>query len=487
MPVNLERSAKDVDITSAEYDAMLRNLQANIIKAHGRNFARHIFLQFTAQPDAVKTWIRDSVVPFVTTAKEQLDQVARRRADPSFDGGLVRGFFLSAKGYEYLGFDTNRFGSSAFRKGMKGRDGGISSIAKLIFDINNKDSKPSRWEPGFQKEIHALITVADASESAVREAAAAIRASVADFADVLAIEEGIVLRRKNAAGDYEPVEHFGYFDGISNPLFTKQDLDEERAENKKRVAWNAEAPLSLVLTDDPFTTEGDALGSYLVYRKLGQDVRAFNERVKTLAGALKTEEELAGAMVIGRFKDGTPVLKANKPSPGPEVANDFNFKEDKDAVRCPFHAHIRKVNPRGTTPLTSLDSERKRRIVRRGIPYGKPMPGITNHTEADPDPNAPRGLLFMCFQANVEKQFEFILRTWADNEHFPTGVLTFGILQKDTGDDPLIGQDRDEAQRWPKQWGNENAGKKSFDFESAITLKGGEFFFAPSIPFLRSL
>ncbi len=482
MPVNLNKPAKEVDIMSAEYDALLRNLQANVLRAHGRNFARHIFLRFTAQPAAVKTWIRDSAGPAVTTAKEQFEQIARRRADPSFNGGLVSAFFLSAKGYEFLGFDTDRFASGTFRKGMKSHSDGI---LQDVLDTSNKDPRPDRWEPGFQKEIHALVTVADAKEDVVKEAVEAIRASVAGIAEVLTVEEGIVLRRKNAAGDHEPVEHFGYFDGISNPLFTKQDLEDERPENRNRTAWNAEARMSLVLTDDPFTNEVDAFGSYLVYRKLDQNVSVFNEQIKALATALNANQDLAGAMVVGRFKDGTPVLKANAPSPGPEVVNDFNFKEDEDGLKCPFHGHIRKVNPRGTTPLTSFESERRRRIVRRGIPYGKPLPGVADPTETDPNPSAPRGLLFMCFQQNVEEQFEFIQRTWVDNEHFPTGIPTLGVFQRDTGDDPLIGQDRNEGQRWPKDWGKK--GKKTFNFESAVTLKGGEYFFAPSIPFLRSL
>ena len=97
------------------------------------------------------------------------------------------------------------------------------------------------------------------------------------------------------------------------------------------------------------------------------------------------------------------------------------------------------------------------------------------------------GLLFMCFQQNVEDQFEFIQRTWADNEHFPTGIPTLGVFQKDTGDDPLIGQNKDESQRWPKSWGDKDAGKKTFNFESAITLEGGEYFFAPSMAFLKGL
>jgi len=431
----------------------------------------------------VKAWIRDSAAPLVTTAKQQLDQIARRKADPHYDGGPVRGFFLSAQGYQLLGFDTDRFASGTFRKGMKDQSDGILAG---ILDTYNKDPHPDTWEPGFRKEIHALITVADAAEDVVKAAAEAIRAGLAGVGEVLTIEEGTVLRRKNLAkgGAPESVEHFGYFDGISNPLFTKQDLDEELPENQSRTAWDAGASLSLVLVDDPFVGEADTFGSYLVYRKLGQNVEAFNKRVAALAAALNTNEDLAGAMVVGRFKDGTPVLKDKVSSPGFELANDFNFQEDPDGLKCPIHSHIRKVNPRGTTPLTSFESERRRRIVRRGIPYGRPMPGIADSTPADPNPAAPRGLLFMCFQHNVEEQFEFIQRTWVDNENFPKGVFTLGLLG-DTGDDPLIGQDRDEAQSWPKSWGN--AGKKDFNFESAVTLKGGEYFFAPSMPFLRSL
>ncbi len=91
----------------------------------------------------------------------------------------------------------------------------------------------------------------------------------------------------------------------------------------------------------------------------------------------------------------------------------------------------------------------------------------------------------MCFQASIAKQFEFIQRTWVDNPNFPVSILN--PFKKDTGDDPLIGQDRDEGQRWPKKWGEESAGRKTFNFEAAVTLRGGEHFFAPSKPFLASL
>ena len=472
MPVTLTKPAEEVRIEKPEYTALLNNLQANILWAHGRTHARHVFIRFTADRAVARTWISNVVGPTVTTAREQLTQRNRRDADPGFDGGLVTGFFLSAKGYEHLGLDTKRF-ESVYRRGMKSQK---TNVVAAITGSRNKDPDPDTWEVGFQGEIHAMVSVADTDPAVANGAADRIRASLAGIGEVLTVEEGTVLRRRTQDGEPEPIEHFGYFDGISNPVFTWQDLARERPETAARENWDPGAPLSLVLADDPHSNETDAYGSYLVYRKLAQDVALFNQRVVELASSLGVDPDLAGAMVVGRFKDGTPVVHDTVPSPGQEVANDFNFREDREGSRCPFHAHIRKVNPRGTTPLTSSESERRRRIVRRGIPYGPLL-------EDAADAAAPRGLLFMCFQQDIDHQFEFIQRTWVDSVIFPKGIL----LESNTGDDPLIGQDPDEAQRWPKRWDDPSAGRKTFNFESAVTLRGGEYLFAPSIPFILSL
>ena len=138
-------------------------------------------------------------------------------------------------------------------------------------------------------------------------------------------------------------------------------------------ATGTRAPASsLVLADDPFSADADAYGSYLVYRKLEQDYDAFSARVKALAADVPISEELAGAYVVGRFKDGTPISARDTPSPGLETDNHFVHSTDKKGLKCPMHAHIRKANPRGTTPKTKPADESARRITRRGIPYGKP-------------------------------------------------------------------------------------------------------------------
>lgn len=476
MSIKLENPAEQFDEKSENARKMLVHLQSNILKPHGRNFTRHIFLQFTSGP-AAKTWLRNEVVPLVRTADEQFNAPA-----DEVDGGTVVGCFLSAAGYEALEFSTDGFASDAFKAGMKSRR---DSFFGPLIGVKNKDPEPEAWHGWSQNEIHALVTIADDDGNKAEAQAKKLEASAAKAsAIVLHKQEGNVLRRTvpgKEPNDGDPVEHFGYRDGISQPVFTRGDL----AKRKQGVdpRWDASAPLSLVLVDDPLSDAPNAFGSYLVYRKLEQDLARFDKNVLALADSLAVDPDLAGAYAVGRFKDGTPVVQSNTDGVG--VKNDFDFRnDDEDGFRCPMHAHIRKANPRGTTPFTSLASEKRRRIARRAVPYGPPIgPHVAEFPKSNPDPKLERGLLFMCFQANIEEQFEFIQRTWIDNVIFPRGIL----FLKDTGDDPVIGQDPDEPQRWPKKWDNGGAGTKAFNFDGAVTLRGGEYFFAPSIPFLKSL
>src|SRR6185369_11191026 len=76
--------------------------------------------------------------------------------------------------------------------------------------------------------------------------------------------------------------------------------------------------------------------------------------------------ELAGAMVVGRFEDGTPVTMSDE-ARDENPPNDFNYTGDAGS-RCPFQAHIRKVNPRGSGP-GGLADERTHIMPRRGIPF----------------------------------------------------------------------------------------------------------------------
>ena len=84
----------------------------------------------------------------------------------------------------------------------------------------------------------------------------------------------------------------------------------------------------------------------------------------------------------------------------------------------------------------------------------------------------------MCFQKDIFHQFMFMQKNWANNQHF---------VKYKTGLDAVTGRVKQKAdgQSWPKEWGKPD--KVPFDFFHFVTLKGGEFFFAPSISFLKSI
>jgi deferrochelatase/peroxidase EfeB len=173
---------------------------------------------------------------------------------------------------------------------------------------------------------------------------------------------------------------------------------------------------------------------------------------------------------MGRFEDGTPV--ALQPTPG-RPTNDFTYDEDPDGEKCPLQAHIRKVNARQQdTP----------RIVRRGVTYGKRWKEPKDNPGLEELPSEGVGLLFMCYQRNIEKQFEHLQYLWANDPRLP--------YTQEPGIDPVIGQPNGMGagqQKWPAQWNDTREKHRPFDFHGFVTLKGGEYFFAPSIYFLKNI
>lgn len=206
------------------------------------------------------------------------------------------------------------------------------------------------------------------------------------------------------------------------------------------------------------------------------DVKRFKEQEDELAALFQDiEEDRAGAMVVGRYEDGTPAALGTPPQAGDPI-NDFNYAGDQEpkTAACPFKAHIRKTNPRSDPPDRA---ERSRLMARRGITYGhrKPRPAGSDFPASD-RPERDVGLLFMAYLANVKEQFEFTQSAWANNAEFE---------HAGTGIDPVIGQlpNTNEAHiSWHDAGTGQNA---QFDFKTCVTLKGGDYFFAPSISFLQ--
>jgi Dyp-type peroxidase family len=263
-----------------------------------------------------------------------------------------------------------------------------------------------------------------------------------------------VERGKTHRKNRRTIEHFGFVDGISQPRFF--------------VGENDVSDKNIVLESDQLAGTPGAMGSYLVYRKLEQNVKAFRAAEDKLAAALGVGREQAGARIVGRFRDGSPLTKKDEPGLTPPDDNNFDYagQHDADGSRCPFHAHIRKVRPR---------PDQRERMVRRGVPYGAYDPA----DEGMEYPEAGSGLLFLSFQRNIQSQFGGIQTEWANNAHFPKDFV---------GMDPLIGQGWNPlGQAWPVKWGDPTKGTIQQELGKLVTMKGGEFFFAPSLPFFEKL
>jgi Dyp-type peroxidase family len=449
--------------------AMLSDLQGNILKGHGRDHTMNFFLSFDRAAAAQVRGLLRQLGHEMPSALDQLTGAQVFKATRQ-DAGLFMAVFLSASGYDKLDAADLMPAGNAFRAGMKRRQATLA------------DPATAGWEPTFAGDVDALILLANDDTMALQQASAALKAridSLGGAAAVVGIEVGRAQRNKE---DGQGIEHFGYVDGRSQPLMLEEDIKNEEA-NGGIDQWNPTIPLSQVLVPCPGAELEASFGSFFVFRKLEQNVRAFKRHEGALANALQSQSgtnpgELAGAYVVGRFENGTPtaVSPVEVPLHGKPVANDFNFDTDQAGLRCPFAAHIRKTNPRDKTINSNVHL-----MARRGIPYGE-RADDPNDGAVDNKPEGGVGLLFMAYQSSIEGQFEFTQQSWVNSPGFH-----FRAQPQPVGIDPVIGQpDHASPQRYPLHYG---VGPLSepFDFSSFVRMKGGEYFFAPSRSFLQRL
>lgn len=453
----------------------LTEIQGNILKGHGRDYTANIFI--TGKPNRntqVKQWfneLSDAQTGIIKSCYEQLyaNHIWKTK---KIDGGLFACIHVSFEGYKYLFGDAEanaKFNASSFSSGMQN--------AEL------KDPNIDEWDEGYQTKIHFHLLIADDNEATVKAETERIKEYIKGFAEVQHVEFGNNIKNAEGAG----IEHFGYVDGISQPLFFEDEISKFRNQHLEfgKLNYDPSADMNLVLVKDPFFKS--AQGSFFVFRKLEQNVRGFKEAEETLAdelGLRDEDRERAGAMIMGRFEDGTPVEVSGEASMiGNSIYNNFNFDKD-DASRCPYHAHIRKTNPRDELAQRFEGENAKDAVMaRRGIPYGKrtdnPFDG-----NIDTKPTRGVGLLFQSYQASIENQFERIQKTWSNDEKFPN----FSSKNPD-GLDLIIGQGKYPSQNeYQTVWnGKDEKKKKKASFDQFVYMKGGEYFFAPSIPFLQKI
>ena len=312
-------------------------------------------------------------------------------------------------------------------------------------------------------------------------------------------------------------EHFGFKDGVSQPGIRGVNMptdphDPDHGNPGQDLLWPGEFVLGyptqiplppvghpadanrdpgLVSTAGPAWT---ADGSFLVFRRLRQDVAGFQAFVEATALQQGISSDVLGAKLIGRYRSGAPLEPTADTAGGvdttagdPSLAdpavlddlriNNFEFGDDPEGALTPRAAHIRKAYPRDSpTPTGGESDTQTHRILRRGIPFGRSY-------QADAPPNSARGanpqypndrgLLFLCYQSSIERQFEFVQQRWFNDPNFPT---------PGDGHDPIVAQITPRTFELPTS----RAGHLTL-MQSFVLVTGGEYFFAPSIDTLHWL
>jgi Dyp-type peroxidase family len=262
----------------------------------------------------------------------------------------------------------------------------------------------------------------------------------------------------------------------------------------------------LAANDAPTKKDLGRNGTYLVMRQLEQDVRKFWQFLYDEARGNLEEARQLGAKMVGRMQSGDPLVQPEKQliagtDPATTQQNQFTYDNDPTGTRCPFGAHIRRANPRtsdfperhvgllrkllimlGFGPkgfhddLTS--SVRFHRILRRGREYGSELsPEQALQASAN---EQPRGINFICLNANISRQFEFLQNAWIASTKFS------GLTRES---DPLLGN-REATLGCPITGDfsvpkEGNLRSRLSNLPQFVTVRGAAYFFLPSLRALR--
>jgi Dyp-type peroxidase family len=453
-----------------------RDIQGNILRAYAFPFARYLFARVRdGEADAARAWLAAEAGAITTAEEWSAKPLHARNVALSYAG-------LSALGVPGWLLDTfpEEFGT------------GMAARADHLGDTG--DGAPERWEEGLRGgDVHVLVSVAGQGRAAVGEEAERLKAEMAENG----LEPGY---DQEAFQRSDMREHFGFTDGFGQPAIAgvarhtvagqgvpvrwwpwhRFRRDYVHSQTRFWTSWRALRPGEFVLGYDdedgsPPPAPAAPLhrnGTFMVWRKLYQDVAGFRAFTASAAAETGLGAEHVAAKALGRWPDGSPlVLRPDHPDRrlgyDRDRVNDFRYSRDADGDACPRGAHIRRANPRdGLRAGAKLTA--RHRLLRRGMPYGAPL------AEGAADDREDRGLVFVSYQASIERQFEIVQARWLNDGD------AFGLARTP---DPVAGAVPECARlafggRPPRY---------ATAMRAFVTPRGGEYLFVPGIAALRAL
>lgn len=514
----------------------VHDIQGNILAGFNKDHQRLIALQIR-DVAAARRWLA-RVVPSINSLAEvhQFNTLFRMRRsrlgrDPH---GLVATWMniaFSRDGIAKLTSDADALPDTSFVAGL------TAERSEFLGDpvLPGQTDPTAKWVVGGTGRVPDILMIIASDDPQLLASAVQRLRPTSASGDGPNEPETIWEEQGDTRPDLPGHEHFGFKDGVSQPgvrgLMSKRPKAYltprllkppaagavEFAKPGQPLVWPGHFVLGYDFGDRTDGSRRPAVplkqpwfknGSFLVFRRLNQNVAGFHAFLKAEQSRLVQQPGFAGitsqrlgALLVGRWGSGAPVSRTPA-ADLPDLAkdnlsiNDFLFTQDTpppdflqnapakpgDFPRamegskgpvCPHAAHIFKVNPRDEATDVGPDFDTlTRRILRRGIPFGPPMANPDNVV----DDGVERGLHFLCYQASIVDQFEFLQQDWANNTGPPAGggqdliigQSNSGIRTLDLA--PLIAGQPAATVTAPRQW---------------ITPSGGGYFFAPSISAIR--
>jgi Dyp-type peroxidase family len=352
----------------------------------------------------------------------------------------------------------------AFRQGMAAR-------ARDLRDEGVND--PKNWEAPFGKDqIHIALSVFSDSLEKKERVLANAREQIEKATAIT------VLRKDDFGAQPGDLNSLGYKDGIDQPPVEGSGIEPLPGQGRPIKAgefilgYPGEAGVPLPMPQPEILGRN---GTFVGLRKYQTRVGAFN-RFLHENGHTGQERELLAAKLVGRWRSGAPLTLApevDNPTLGadPRRNNDFNYANDPHGLQVPLGSHIRRMNPRDSR-LTLLTDNNLHRVIRRGTTYGPPYDA---NALSEQDDEVPHGSYFLFISAKAMATIEFLQKEWINDGNF------IGVGEER---DPIIGLQREGALFTIPR---EPVRRRIHSIHTFNVLRGGEYFFMPSISALQWL
>jgi len=345
------------------------------------------------------------------------------------------------------------------------------------------------WDPMWNEEqVHAWLAV-------YAESAQELEKRCLELQELMQVTRGAAVIGSQDAGmlkideHYCAKEHFGYSDGFGNPDYLGVERKTQPGQGKLGRGGNwaplATGELLLGYLDEagelpaaPVPSLLAKNGTFMVYRKLHQNVATFRKYLEVQGRRYPGGREKLAAKFIGRWRDGTPVELSPDHSDqalvrDPGRSTNFTYGNDLTGQRCPIGAHVRRMNPRDALGFNGALVNR-RRITRRGLPYGVFTP---EHAQAKDEDE--HGIIFMALNASIRRQFEFVCQQW----------IEFGNDARQGSEKDILVGNHEGGGTFMVQ-GTEDPSNPPFlcgHLPNFVLLRGGDYFFVPSITALKMI